>query len=608
MISEATIDEIRTRVSLVDLVSENVVLKQQGGGGLVGLCPFHNEKTPSFHVRPQENRYHCFGCGASGDVITYAMESQGLSFVEAVELLAARGNIVIEHTGSQKKSAPGQDRQQLWRVNALAQKFFRQQLSSNTVIQKYLEERRIHSEAIMEFQVGAAPPGWDGLVNFLRKHKVPEPLMLSAGLVRRSSRGELYDTFRARLVFPVFINARQIAGFGGRIIPGLVDEQQLCEAPKYLNSHETPIYQKRTILFGLPQAIPAIKAEKRAYLVEGYLDVISLWQVDVRNVVATCGTSVTAEHARRLANITADVTVLFDGDDAGRKAAARSFVAFRDAAIDAGAIFLPAGEDPDTIALKAGAQTRKQLEKFDRAPLFDCFVNASSERIGAATPENLGPAAKGKLALELVGAIEQINNVVAREEYLKRTAFLLMTEVADLHKLAKPNIRSDVPELELTKTNETEQRAIVNVRDLPRIDQTALRCVMALREEAASAILRDSNLCEVLSGPTLIMIEELQEAFSVDDSRRAVQQLLNRNGKEWVAYWRETHLMREDPAVDFKRMTQECFQAAHRIKLEQLLQRTQQQLRRAVDEEERNELARLSITLNQQLKSSQPPN
>ena len=222
MISQETIDEIIDRANLVEVISENIQLRRSGSN-FTGLCPFHNEKTPSFNVREGATYYKCFGCGASGNVITFIMEQRGCSFPEAVEELASRYGIEVKTEGRRSNRKSNIDRNELYRINHLAFAFYQECLKKAPVeIKKYIEERNLSQEILKKYGIGFAPKSWSSLTDFLKKKKVSETNLLSLGLSKRSRSGELIDAFRARLIFPIWIDTKRIAGFGGRIIPDLV--------------------------------------------------------------------------------------------------------------------------------------------------------------------------------------------------------------------------------------------------------------------------------------------------------------------------------------------------------------------------------------------------
>ncbi len=318
------IERVAEANNIVDLISQQTQLKS-AGGGLMGRCPFpdHKEKTPSFSVSETKQVYHCFGCHKSGNIFSFLRDFQGLSFPEAVEFLADRAGISLpKPTGeSVEIDKAMQRRKQLLAANKWALIFFREQLkqqASDHPVKKYIQKRGLLPETLETFQMGYAPADWDGLVNFLTSKGISMEIAEEARLVKARTQGKTgyFDLFRDRLIFPILNNQGEPVAFGGRIIES--------GEPKYLNSPETPVFVKGKILYGLFQTARYIRSEDAVLIVEGYMDLISLYQVGIRNVVATMGTALTPDHGRFLKRLTKNVVVLFDGDSAGQEAAERS--------------------------------------------------------------------------------------------------------------------------------------------------------------------------------------------------------------------------------------------------------------------------------------------
>lgn len=617
MISQETIEEIKSKVRLVDLIAESVELKQRGQN-YVGLCPFHSEKTPSFQVRDHDNYYHCFGCGVSGNVITFVMESQGLSFPEAVEYLAARSNIEVRHEGSARKEDQGDRKRRIYELNDAAQRFFRRALeNAEPAVAAYVRERRLEPAALQAFGVGYAPMRWNALTEQLRAAaRCSDDLLVSAGLARRNSKGDLYDSFRGRLIFPVLIDGRRIAGFGGRLIPALLDEEARASAPKYLNSQETAAYQKNKILYGLPQALTSIKEEKAVYLVEGYMDVLGLWQAGVRNVIATCGTAVTEQHAQRVASLVDKVFVVFDGDQAGRAAAARCFAIFLNSGVDASALFLPEGEDPDTIARRHGAETPAYLEdlKAQALPLLDCFIIAVLRAHGARSAAELGAAAKAKIAEELARTLSRVASGIERAELVKQAAFRLIVDEQLLRELTEAAVKGESGGV-LKSFEREEERAAADVvvrkpvSGLPRLDQMLLHAVMAEKDTLTGAVLHRSELCMALDPCTRLFIEGLHEILHAEQCSEAQQKerlktLLRSFGESWLAHWRLSYQMVEDRTVSMERLFEECLAALERERMLATRRALEQQIAQCRDEDERERLLCYLVELSRKLARS----
>jgi DNA primase len=352
MISEEKILEIRTRSSIVEVVSDYVTLKKTGRS-YVGLCPFHGEKTPSFSVHEERGIFHCFGCGAGGNVFHFLMQYEKLPFPEAVERVAKRYGISIERS----ERRPGQDarRESLCRVNEKAAAHFHENLFNPTGRRglDYLHARGIAAETARHFQLGFSVSGGSSLAGVFKREGLPLGDAVRLGLLKEAGSGFYREKFFDRLMFPIVNPGGQVAGFGGRVIGD--------GRPKYLNSDESPLFHKSSTLYGLFQARDAIRAADRVIVVEGYLDVIALWQAGVQDVVATLGTALTPDHVRVLSRYTKNVIALFDGDEAGRKAAARSFEIFVEGGLLGKSAFLPAGEDPDSFVRARGKDAMEKL-------------------------------------------------------------------------------------------------------------------------------------------------------------------------------------------------------------------------------------------------------
>ena len=357
-IPKTFINELQDRVDIAAVVGSRVTLKK-GGKDLLGLCPFHDEKTPSFTVSPTKNMYYCFGCGAGGDAIKFLEEFEGLSFTEAVESLAATVGMEVPRTQSK---TPSRDLTPLFEAMRAAEGFYKAQLKRSQEAIDYLKGRGLTGEIAREFKLGFAPDAWNGLREALGggDRPVPSKVLLEAGLIGRNERGREYDRFRGRIMFPVRDSRGRIIAFGGRL---LGDGQ----GPKYLNSPETPVFHKSRELYGLFEARKSSRRLDSLIVVEGYLDVIALAQAGIRNAVATLGTATGEEHYRKLYRYADEVICCFDGDAAGRRAA---WKALEGALGHLGGgrrlrfMFLPDGEDPDTLVRGQGADDfRRRMGK-----------------------------------------------------------------------------------------------------------------------------------------------------------------------------------------------------------------------------------------------------
>ena len=357
MIPDDMVEEVRAAADIVDVIGEFVQLKK-AGREYKANCPFHEERTPSFYVVPAKGFYKCFGCGKSGDVFSFVMERQGLDFVEAVKHVAGRAGVQVrEVKRSQEEEDPNRP---LYEINGFARDWFRRQLEDATVgaaAREYLEGRGISADVCERYGLGFAPDEWRALRDAAAKHGLEEELMLEVGLLGSSERSrEPYDRFRGRIMFTIESRSGRVIAFGGRILEG-----DTKDAPKYLNSPETPIYHKGSNLYGLSWARHSIRREESALVVEGYMDVVSLAAHGFENVVAPLGTALTPEQAKLLSRYTKRVLLLFDADAAGLRATFKAGDTLLEAGLHPAVVTLPPGEDPDTLVRSEG---REGLEQY----------------------------------------------------------------------------------------------------------------------------------------------------------------------------------------------------------------------------------------------------
>lgn len=356
VIPEPIIERIRESVNIVDVIGRYVTLKKRGRNYL-GLCPFHTEKTPSFSVNPEKQIFHCFGCGTGGNVFTFLMRYENLSFVDAVKRLADETGIKIPVSQEAKKQES--ENEQLFRANEVAESFYHQQLKhAPATVQEYLQRRGISAETREQFKLGYASGEWEGLLKYLERNGFSLNPYKKLGLLLESEKsGKLFDRFRNRLMFPIHNQSGKVIGFGGR---ALLDEPN---SPKYMNSPESPVYQKSRILYGLYFSKEAIRESGAVIFVEGYMDFLQLYQAGIRNVVATSGTALTEEHARLIRRYTNRVYLCYDADTAGINAAVRGGEILFQQLLEVEALILPAGEDPDSFVKANGKEAFLALLK-----------------------------------------------------------------------------------------------------------------------------------------------------------------------------------------------------------------------------------------------------
>ncbi|MBS3916692.1 MAG: DNA primase [Sulfuritalea sp.] len=365
MIPDSFIQELLARIDIVDVIERSLPLKK-AGANYVACCPFHSEKTPSFSVSPSKQFYHCFGCGAHGSAIGFVMEYFGLGFVEAVEDLAGQIGLQVPQQRSDERRHKAAEAAPLAEFMARAAKYYREQLKDSAQAIDYLKGRGLTGEIAARFGLGYAPGGWQNLAAAFSDYS--DKALVECGLVIEGDAGKRYDRFRERIMFPILDGRGNVIGFGGRIVGQ--------GEPKYLNSPETPLFEKGRELYGLLQARAAIRGEDCVIVVEGYMDVVALAQHGISNAVATLGTATTSAHVHKLLRQADRVIFCFDGDNAGRKAAVRALEASLEQVADNKTIaflFLPAEDDPDSFVRAHGAEAFRRLAR-QAMPLTDFLM------------------------------------------------------------------------------------------------------------------------------------------------------------------------------------------------------------------------------------------
>lgn len=364
-ISEELIQKIKEENDIVDVVSETVKLKRSGRN-YSGLCPFHKEKSPSFNVSSDKQIYKCFGCGEAGNVITFVMKTKSLNFVEAVELLANRANIEFNIT-----KGKDQDKKEiLYKLNVDAAKFYFRNLVNNKNARDYFIKRGIKESTLKKFGLGYSLDNWNSLLFYLKKKGYKEEQLLENGLIIKSSKGNYYDRFRNRIIFPVFDYRGKVIGFGGRVL----DDSK----PKYLNSPEGPIFTKGTQLYGLNFAINNIKDSRTLIIVEGYMDCIALYQNGITNVVASLGTALTNSQAKLIKRFADKVIISYDADLAGQMATLRGLEILRKVGLEVRVLTVPEGKDPDEFIRGKGKEAFIELIN-NALPLIDYRLKKAKE-------------------------------------------------------------------------------------------------------------------------------------------------------------------------------------------------------------------------------------
>lgn len=426
------IDEIRSANDIVNVISDYVRLKKQGRN-FVGLCPFHNEKTPSFMVSQDKQIFHCFGCGEGGNVISFIMKRDGLSFPEAARVLAERAGIVIPEQVDPAASARRQESEQAYKVNELAKDFFQYILKNHDVSKEarvYLAGRGIIDETIDRFQIGFAPPSWDSLLQFMNKKGYSPAKLEKLGLVLPRSKGGpgFYDRFRNRVMFPVWNLQGKVVGFGGRVLDHSL--------PKYLNSPETVLFNKSCLLYGIHKAAESIRQLDQAIIVEGYLDVITCHQAGITNVVASLGTAFTKEQGKLLLRYTRDIVMAYDADAAGVNATMKGWQMLDDLGCRVKVVSIPDGKDPDEFIRNHGPDEFVELVNKNALSLCDYKTDRAMEKFDIYTLEG-----KFKIASEVIPSIKNLSNEIEKDEAIMKLAKRLQLSPAAIRTEVKKNPR-----------------------------------------------------------------------------------------------------------------------------------------------------------------------
>ncbi|MEQ8764486.1 MAG: DNA primase [Planctomycetota bacterium] len=417
---------VKEAVDIIDVIGDRIPLKRRGHS-FWAPCPFHQEKTPSFHVRADRQFYHCFGCNAGGDVIRFVQEFDKLTFGEALETLAARAGIQIE----KRRPGSGPDTSQsgrLTKVLDFACRFYEKQLTSDTgrVAREYLDGRGLGEDIAQRFRLGYAPPGWDNLLRLATRKGVQPKELEAAGLVTPRQEGSgYYDRFRGRLMFPIFdVTGQRVVGFGARALSSE-------DNPKYLNSPEGPLFSKRRLLYGLNHARAQFTAEKPPLVVEGYTDVLAAHQAGFGQAVATLGTALTPEHARLLKRYGQAAVLVFDGDTAGVKAAERGSEVFARADLEIRVALLPGGQDPCDLLTKDGGAAEFERETSGASDLIDFLLAQQSSHFDLSSVAGRAGAADALLAI-----VMEVKEPLRRSLYLQRVAEALHLDEPTLRRRA----------------------------------------------------------------------------------------------------------------------------------------------------------------------------
>jgi len=479
LIPQHFIDDLLTRVDIVDIVDSSVALKK-AGRDFKACCPFHDEKTPSFTVSQNKQFYHCFGCGAHGTAISFLMDYSGLDFIEAVEELASRAGVEVPR--EQGDFSKTRDNSELYELMELVVRHFCRQLRESPEAHRavdYLKQRGLSGELAKEFELGFAPPGWDILLNALGTSDAAKQRLALIGMTLEKDNGGYYDRFRDRIIFPIRDQRGRAIGFGGRVFDDSL--------PKYLNSPETPIFHKGRELYGLFQARHQLKDMERMYIVEGYMDVLALAQHGIRNVVASLGTAVTENHLERLFRVCPQIIFCFDGDSAGQKAAWRSMEIALPLLKEGRQIhfmFMPEGEDPDTYVQKHGREKFEDVNNY--VPLSNYLIEKFKQETHLESREGMGQLVDG-----IVPLVGKLPAGALRE--------LLVKDIAKLADINIDNLKNLIDQKQ-TPVKKTQAQHLVSTNQFNKEHSTLIA-------NAISFLLQNPELGMAIESDALSDIE-----------------------------------------------------------------------------------------------------
>jgi len=488
LIPESTLEEILSRVDIVELISGYIPLKRVGRS-YKALCPFHHEKTPSFIVNPDKQIFHCFGCSAGGNAFGFLMQHERLEFPEAIEALAKRTGVIIHEASAAERKTQNLS-EQLYKINEAAAHFYSDQLHApeGEPALKYLLKRGLTKETIQKFKIGYAQDKWDGLLNYLRSKGFVLGLIEKSGLIIAKDNGGYYDRFRKRILIPIHDTKGRTVAFGARVLDNSL--------PKYINSPETPVYSKSKVLFGLDLNNEEIRLKDLAVIVEGYFDLIFPYQAGVKNITASCGTALTQEQIRLLKRYSRNVVLVYDSDNAGQMATLRSIDTLIEEGLNVMAARLPEGYDPDSFARRFGPEGFQKLIT-EAKDIFDYKLEFLKSKYAPLTIPN-----KSRAASEMLSLISKFNNTVAKSAYIKKLAEELSLDenslLLELKKTGNENNRIPHKEENLPPPK-TPVAANAPERMIVRLMLEEQELIEQIKEKLAPGDFQDKNISQIIT-------------------------------------------------------------------------------------------------------------
>jgi DNA primase len=574
-IPEEKITEIRERASIVEVISDFVSLKKSGKNYL-GLCPFHSERTPSFTVNEEKKIFHCFGCGAGGNIFNFLMQTSHLTFPEALKELAKRYGITLpKRELSEEEKRRRSLKARLFEVNELAAEFYQRVLLTQKEGQdgrRYLAQRGISEQTLSEHRLGFAPAAWDSLALFLQNKGVPPKLAQDLGLIlprkdgsSSGSRPSFYDRFRCRVIFPIINEGGRVSGFGGRIIDAAATNGAQ-PSPKYMNSPESLVYSKGQMLYGLNVAKGPIREQRMALIVEGYMDLLSLHQEGIRNVVASLGTALTAAQVGLLGRYTREAVLVFDADESGQKATQRSLELFLQEGISARVVSLPGGFDPDSFIRQEKRAGFEQVLK-DAHPVVEYMLEQAMRRHATETVEG-----KVRAARELIPALNRLRDPLEQSLYVERVASRLGVKESQI----RAQLRG--------RAAQAEEAGTIPSR-APRgpVHERLLLQLMLLRNQIIPEVLEVVGP-DGFSDPRHKKLAGELMAFWEAEKNVDVPGLLFRVEDEDLKTLISELLLAEESVIDADRMLRDCLRKVKLSRVRQEIQHLDEEIRRRTRE------------------------
>lgn len=587
IIPQHKVDEIREATDIVELISDYVTLKKKGQS-FFGLCPFHNEKTPSFNVHPEKQIFHCFGCGAGGNAVTFLMRYENSLFPDVIRFLAQRAGIYLEYEEPEQDAVELKRNEALYHINEWAARWFQENLFDNAGKDAlaYIKGRGMSEDDIRTFGIGYAKPGWDNLLTDARKAANDSEILFQAGLVLQNDTGKRYDRFRDRLMFPIWNLSGRVIAFGGRILRASDD------SPKYINSPETAVYDKSNTLYGLFQNRDEIRSERKVIFVEGYMDCLSLVARGVRNVVATSGTALTEKHARLVRRYTPNVVLMYDSDAAGSAASLRGSDVLIENGLDVSVVTLPEGHDPDSFIREKGSDELRQCVKA-AAPLFDYKL-----QLTLAKP----PEERTQSIRDWLGSVAKLKDIIARSLLVTKASQQLgMSEKilwAELESQSRKNLQRTVRRSEIANRLDT----LSSIGKVDTMAKAADNLIRVLLHDWAQADLVFNKLdFNTISGYGRLPILSYLKNQYKSGGQPTEASLLHQFNDVALSEFIITELSRTIEDIDTRRLALDCIHVVWRAKLQTEIDAVREQIKSASGDSDRlSELLRHCMSLERE--------